>query len=109
MMYHPPWLKHRSVLALALLLAGITAFQAAYWPKASYLADEATPDCDQYPADPFPERQRVRHLQRLGVDRWHAAGHRGAGIKIAVLDTGFRGYREHLGKALPARVTARSF
>jgi len=28
---------------------------------------------------------------------------------VAVLDSGFRGYRMHLGHALPARVTARSF
>ena len=40
---------------------------------------------------------------------WHAAGCRGQGVKVAVLDTGFRGYRDFLGKALPAKVTARSF
>jgi hypothetical protein len=37
------------------------------------------------------------------------AGYRGRGIKVAVLDTGFRGYRQYLGSALPARVTVRSF
>ena len=31
-----------------------------------------------------------------------------AGVKILVLDTGFRGYRDQLGKSLPAKVTARS-
>src|SRR6476646_7872421 len=49
------------------------------------------------------------HLARLGVDRWHAAGFRGQGVKVAVLDSGFRGYRSHLGGALPAHVLARSF
>jgi hypothetical protein len=29
-------------------------------------------------------------------------------VKVLVLDTGFRGYRAHLGKALPAKVLARS-
>jgi hypothetical protein len=53
--------------------------------------------------------QRLKHLARLGVDRWQAAGYRGQGVKIAVLDTGFRGYHNHLGKALPAHVTAHSF
>jgi hypothetical protein len=43
------------------------------------------------------------------VDRWHAARHRGKGIKIAVLDSGFRGYRRFLGKALPDHVSVRSF
>ena len=36
-----------------------------------------------------------------GVDRWHAAGHRGRGVKVAVIDSGFRGYRSYLGTALP--------
>jgi hypothetical protein len=68
----------------------------------------ATPDSFAA-ADPLPARQRERILSKLGVDRWHSAGFRGRGIKIAVLDTGFRGYRAHLGGALPAHVTARSF
>src|SRR5262249_51021298 len=53
--------------------------------------------------------QRRRHVARVGADRWHAAGYRGQGVKVAVLDTGFRGWHDHLGKALPAHVTARSF
>jgi subtilisin family serine protease len=53
--------------------------------------------------------QRGAHLSRVGVERWHQAGYRGQGVKVAVLDTGFRGWRNHLGKSLPARVTTRSF
>lgn len=49
------------------------------------------------------------HLALLGVDRWHAAGFRGKGVKVAILDSGFRGYRSHLGRGLPEQVTARSF
>ncbi len=30
-------------------------------------------------------------------------------MKIAILDSGFRGYRDYLGKALPAQLKARSF
>lgn len=48
-------------------------------------------------------------LAGLGVPRWHHAGIRGQGMKVAVFDSGFRGYRDALGKHLPARVTARSF
>jgi hypothetical protein len=54
-------------------------------------------------------QERARHLARLGVDRWQGAGFRGKGVTIAILDTGFRGWRDHLGKALPAHVTVRSF
>ena len=47
------------------------------------------------------ERQQQQHLDRLGVSRWQAAAYRGQGIKVAVLDTGFRGYKDLLGKSLP--------
>jgi subtilisin family serine protease len=56
-----------------------------------------------------PEEDRQKALNRLGVDRWLAAGFRGKGVKVAILDSGFRGYRAQLGKALPAEVKARSF
>jgi hypothetical protein len=54
-----------------------------------------------------PEREAL--FERLGVPPWHAAGLRGRGVKVAVLDSGFCGYRAFLGRALPARVQARSF
>ncbi|MBY0522588.1 MAG: S8 family serine peptidase [Gemmataceae bacterium] len=72
-------------------------------------AEEATPDCGPILPSVDPQRERVRHLAALGVDRWHQAGITGKGVKVAVLDSGFRGYREFLGKALPGKVTARSF
>src|SRR5260370_198486 len=48
-------------------------------------------------------------LARLGVEPWHKAGVRGAGVKVAIIDSGFRGYHDRLGKDLPARIVARSF
>src|SRR5262249_54023002 len=56
-----------------------------------------------------PARERQQILARLGVERWHTAGHLGQGVKIAILDSGFRGYRAHLGTALPRNVVVRSF
>jgi subtilisin family serine protease len=58
--------------------------------------------------DPAGEEIKAA-LEPLGVPAWHAAGHRGQGVKVAVLDSGFRGYRNALGRALPARVKVRSF
>lgn len=55
------------------------------------------------------EQERAITLRRLGVSQWHQKGHRGKGIKVAILDSGFRGYKAHLGKALPNRVSTRSF
>ena len=45
----------------------------------------------------------------IGADKWQAAGYTGQGIKIGILDQGFDGYRDLLGRELPAAVTARSF
>lgn len=71
--------------------------------------EEVTPDSDPPLQEGAPEKARQQHLNRLGVTRWHADGFRGRGVKVAILDSGFRGYRQFLGKVLPARVQARSF
>ncbi len=96
------WLVPAAVIGLALPTAvpwyrGDTAEQAAPvpWEPAAASADVA--------------HDRARLLGRLGVDRWHAAGVRGQGVKVAVIDSGFRGWRGFLGRALPGRVQARSF
>src|SRR6202011_3040173 len=52
---------------------------------------------------------RGQLLEALNVRAWHEAGYRGLGLKVAVLDSGFCGFRAHLGKALPAQVKTRSF
>lgn len=55
------------------------------------------------------EVARPEQVAKLGADAWHQAGYRGKGIKVAILDSGFRGYKDQLGKALPEHVTARTF
>src|SRR5262249_16408809 len=52
---------------------------------------------------------RQGRLTELGVGRWHQAGHRGQGVKIAVLDSGFRGHRAFLGNGLPRNLLVKSF
>lgn len=37
----------------------------------------------------------------IGAPPWHAAGRRGAGVKVAILDVGFSGYSSLLGTELP--------
>src|SRR4051812_12454342 len=53
--------------------------------------------------------ERAHLLARLGADRWHAAGDRGRGVKVLVIDSGFRGWRDQLGAVLPRLVFAKSF
>ena len=56
-----------------------------------------------------PLEERRLRLAELGVSRFHERGWRGQGVKIAILDSGFRDYRRYLGKGLPERVKVRSF
>jgi subtilisin family serine protease len=76
---------------------------------ATFVSEEAAPYHGpvEVPAD--PGRARAEFLSRTGITQWHEQGIRGLGIKIALLDSGFRGYRTQLGMALPSHVTCRSF
>lgn len=58
-------------------------------------------------SDLLPPRAGL--LDRLGIPAWHAQGWRGQGSKVAVLDSGFHGYKAYLGTALPPTVRTRSF
>lgn len=51
----------------------------------------------------------VEGVATSGADKWHAAGYKGKGIKIGIIDGGFGGYESLLGKELPQRVTLKSF
>jgi hypothetical protein len=80
----------------------------------SVFADEkiesrATTPSDNFLDLPSAKDARRKFLAGLGVDRWHNANFEGQGIKIAILDSGFRGYKTQLGKALPDHVAVRSF
>lgn len=48
-------------------------------------------------------------LPIIGADVWHSAGFTGRGVKIGILDLGFNGYKNLLGKELPANVVVQSF
>lgn len=45
----------------------------------------------------------------LNANAWHAAGYSGGGVKIAIVDGGFRDYNSLLGNELPASVTVKNF
>src|SRR5262249_17071818 len=55
------------------------------------------------------KRKTQAHIERLGAAAWHEAGNQGQGVKVAILDADFFGYRRELGKTLPRSVKARSF
>jgi hypothetical protein len=78
-------------------------------PGLATVSNSSTPDTDGPAYDPDPKGTRNRIFEAYGVKAWHAQGYRGQGVKVAILDSGFCGYRSHLGQALPSRVQTRSF
>ena len=64
---------------------------------------------DQSSSLDMARARRVTHMAKVGVKNWHDAGFRGKNVKVAVLDSGFRGWRDQLGKSLPEKVTVKSF
>jgi hypothetical protein len=94
-----------------LLWLGLLLFVPACAPPAqpSASVDQAAQEHLSPARLEAPALERKLHLASLGVDRWHQQDQRGNGIKIAILDSGFRGYRQFLGHGLPRRVQTRSF
>lgn len=50
-------------------------------------------------------------VRMIGASLWHEAGIKGQGVKVAIIDGGFKGYQRLLGSELPPaeRVIVRSF
>ena len=48
-------------------------------------------------------------VARAQTTAWHAAGLRGQGVRIAIIDGGFQGYTAKLGSELPATVVVKNF
>jgi subtilisin family serine protease len=94
--------RHDGSLVAICLLATVALVATVSQVRA--VGDESVPIRDAQPAV-----LREDLLEKLGVTRWHGAGIRGAGVKVAILDSGFRGYRDFLGTSLPAEVTVHSF
>lgn len=65
-------------------------------------------------ANPFlsPRAQmQLESLPGMNAPAWHQSGFKGEGMRVGVLDFGFDGYRQELGKELPPedRFTVQSF
>lgn len=102
---------HWTASAALLCTSAFFAFDHLVAPAGSsrhqLQAAAATPDAVAANAQATPPG-RAEFLERLGVAAWHKAGERGSGLKVAVLDSGFNGYRDYLGNALPDRVLVKS-
>ena len=62
------------------------------------------------PARPVPEAVRGQGVASTGAATWHRAGARGEGVKIAIVDLGFDGYRRSQANGdLPSSVVKVDF
>ena len=86
-------------LFLAILLCPVVPF--------AFAASIPNPTAREVETNPSALRSRL--LTDMGVPAWHIKGWRGQGVKVAVLDSGFRGYKTALGEALPEHITVHSF
>ncbi len=65
---------------------------------------------DQLPATPSPVQPVISEgVKLIGAADWQRAGYTGKGIKVGVLDQGFDGYRDLLGRELPFNTQVKSF
>ena len=103
-------LSRRALLCFSSLLAALLLMVQA--PRAGYDYSESSDDYAR-PSAEFSTRstrlERGREIALLGVEAWHRASRLGGGIKVAVLDSGFRGYKKFLGDVLPAKLRVHSF
>jgi subtilisin family serine protease len=60
------------------------------------------------PHEPLPAALS-EGVGRIGAGLWHAAGYRGGGRRVGILDVGFEGYGSLVGAELPRCLEARSF
>jgi subtilisin family serine protease len=100
-------LMRGGILCLTLLLSGCFTPQQPPTRRPAPASVEQTASDAASALVECPTRQQ--QLERLGLSRWHGLGFRGQGVKVAILDSGFRGYRAFLGKGLPRSVRAKSF
>lgn len=53
------------------------------------------------PRAPEPLSTTSEAVSAIGATAWHAAGRKGAGVKVAILDIGFQDYQSLMGSELP--------
>ena len=103
-------LSRHSLLCFSSLLTALLV--AVSMPGAKFDSGENSDDFVR-PSAEFTTRstrlERGREIALLGVEPWHRASRFGGGIKVAVLDSGFRGYKKFLGDVLPAKLQVHSF
>jgi subtilisin family serine protease len=103
-------LSRQTLLCFSSLLTALLVVVAT--PPAKPNEGESSDDFTR-PSAEFSTRstrlERGREIALLGVEPWHRASRLGGGIKVAVLDSGFRGYKKFLGDVLPAKLQVHSF
>src|SRR5438067_2197140 len=78
-----PSLLRRCRVATSLMRIWLAAAVLWLGGSAAHLRGDAETLISQAAAE------QSRQISRLGAESWHAAGYRGQGVKVAILDSGF--------------------
>ena len=98
-----------SLLVSASERPGVTRVDAIVPPQS---ADSASLLLDSLDTQNAPARKGNVASQGValhGATAWHNAGYTGAGVKVGIIQGGFRGFRALMGSELPTNVTARCY
>jgi subtilisin family serine protease len=82
--------------------------------KSDFPRGAPVPDKSSATADPANEPSGSgtvvsEGLSLIGADAWQNAGYSGSGVKVAVVDVGFKNYLSLLGTELPSSVTTKFY
>ncbi len=89
--------------------AQLTALAAQPAVAAVRAPDLAVPAANSLLADDRALAATTEGVTKANANVWHAAGWRGQGVTIAVIDAGFVGYPDLLGSDLPQNVVVKNF
>lgn len=92
------WIQAWVPLSSLETLANTPSIQYIAAPEVARLAEVAASDL-----------VKTQGLAPMNAPLWHAAGYRGQGIKIGIIDIGFAGYAALLGQELPSFIVAKNF
>jgi subtilisin family serine protease len=95
------------LFALSGLLSAVAALALAFGTPPNVVRFDPVEQADAVIATATASSRSLSTL--TGASQWHTGGYRGQGLTVAVLDSGFRGWKQFLGGALPSDVTVKSF
>ena len=98
-----------SLLVSASEQPGVIRVDAIVPPQPADYAPLSVDGIDTYNAPDRKGKVASQGIALHGATAWHNAGYTGRGVKVGIIQSGFRGFSALMGNELPANVTARCY